>query len=50
MDYIELLRSLIRIPSLSRQEDATASLLFERFRAEGLEPRRHGNNVLVCAG
>ena len=50
MDYIELLRSLIRIPSLSRQEDATASLLFERFRAEGLEPRRHGNNVWCVQG
>jgi len=45
MDYVELLKGLIRTPSISRQEDATASILFDRFKAEGLDPRRFRNNI-----
>ncbi len=43
--YIDLLRQLIRTPSLSREEDATATLIFEFLAARGLSPQRHLNNV-----
>lgn len=45
MDYIGLLKDLIRTPSISRQEDATATLLYDRFMDDGLEPKRFRNNV-----
>lgn len=45
MDPTELLRQLIRTPSLSRQEAATATLIADYLRAAGLAPRRSGNNV-----
>ncbi len=48
MDYVGLLKDLIMTPSISRQEDATATLLYDRFMAEGLEPQRHINNVWCC--
>ena len=42
---VDLLKRLIRIPSLSRQEDGTAALLESFFAQRGLAPRRHRNNV-----
>ena len=43
--YVDLLQSLIRTPSLSRQEDRTADLIADFLRARGLAPQRHRNNV-----
>lgn len=44
---IHLLQRLIATPSLSRQEDATASLLFDYLQEQGLAAQRQGNNVFV---
>lgn len=46
---IPLLQQLIATPSLSRQEDATASLLVDFFKGKGLTPNRSGNNVWLRA-
>lgn len=46
-DAIELLRRLIRTPSFSKEEHATAGLLEEFFLKHGLKPHRSGNNVWV---
>lgn len=46
---IDLLQRLIAVPSLSRQEDATASLLVNYFKEQGLTPNRSGNNVWLRA-
>lgn len=46
---LALLQQLIATPSLSRQEDATAQLLFDFLTAQGLAPRRQGNNVWLRA-
>ena len=43
----ELLRELIAIPSLSRKEDKTASLLENFWKSNGFNPLRSGNNVWV---
>ncbi|MDE7407143.1 MAG: M20 family metallo-hydrolase [Muribaculaceae bacterium] len=44
-DAVDLLRELISIPRVSRQENKAADAV-ERFMSRtGLEPRRHGNNV-----
>ena len=40
-----LLRSLISTPSLSRHEDATASIIEQWLAGRGATPRRTGNNV-----
>ncbi|MGB3546233.1 MAG: M20 family metallo-hydrolase [Saprospiraceae bacterium] len=45
----DLLRQLIAIPSLSREEDKTADCLEEYFRSRNLAPRRTGNNVWLKA-
>ncbi len=45
----DLLRQLIAIPSLSREEDKTADCLEEYFRSRNLTPRRTGNNVWLKA-
>lgn len=48
-EAVELLRELIAIPRVSREETAAADLLERRMREWGLEPRREGNNVwAVC--
>jgi acetylornithine deacetylase len=44
---IDLLKQLISIPSLSREEDKTASLLFGFLQSQSLVPQRKGNNVWV---
>lgn len=36
---------MIAIPSTSRSEEGTASLIFDFLQAAGAEPRRHRNNV-----
>lgn len=46
---IELLKKLIATPSLSRQEDATAVLLYDFLQQNGAAPRRVGNNVVALS-
>lgn len=46
-EYIELLSSLIRIPSVSRDESAAADLLEQWMKTHGLFPQRKGNNIWV---
>jgi acetylornithine deacetylase len=43
-DGIDLLKDLISIPSLSKEEDAAASLLEKYMKAKGLTVHRSGNN------
>jgi acetylornithine deacetylase len=45
--YLQLLQSLIKTPSISRQEDQTAELFFQFLDEQGLSPQRLGNNVWV---
>ena len=47
--YVELLRDLIRLPSLSRQENRTADCIETFLRECGLQPQRHHNNVYLRA-
>lgn len=49
MKTLDLLRKLIATPSLSRQEDKTAEILFGYFQNMGLNPNRSGNNVWLRA-
>ncbi len=42
---ITLLQKLIATPSFSKEEDATASILFEYLQQNGVSPNRHLNNV-----
>jgi acetylornithine deacetylase/succinyl-diaminopimelate desuccinylase-like protein len=44
---INLLQQLIAIPSFSREEDKTASLLEEFFEKHGIRTERKGNNVFA---
>ncbi|GAA4834859.1 M20 family metallo-hydrolase [Algivirga pacifica] len=44
-EAIQLLKDLIAIPSLSREEDKTADLLQEFLTQKGIESTRKGNNV-----
>lgn len=44
-DHLALLRQLIATPSLSRQEDGTADLIFRHLEAHGIQPHRHLNNI-----
>ena len=46
---IELLSQMIATPSLSRQEEATASLIFDWLASRGAEPRRFRNNVYALS-
>lgn len=46
-DAIDLLKQLIAIPSISREEDKTAALLFQYLSSKGFKPERKGNNVWV---
>ncbi|MGL4956421.1 MAG: M20 family metallo-hydrolase [Bacteroidales bacterium] len=43
--YIGLLQQLIAIPSFSRKEDKTASLIFDFLQTKGSAPHRYHNNV-----
>lgn len=47
---IDLLRHLISTPSPSREEDATASIIYDWLSEKGAEPRRFLNNVWAFAG
>lgn len=47
-EAVELLQELISLPSVSRDESRTASLLFDRLSAMGFESRRHKNNVYAA--
>ena len=44
---LDLLTKLIAIPSFSREEDGTASVIQSFFENEGVEVRRSGNNIVV---
>src|SRR5258707_902806 len=46
-DAIDLLKKLIAIPSFSREEDESASVLEDFFRERKIESHRIGNNVWV---
>lgn len=46
-DSIELLRSMIKIPSLSREEGPVASLIELTLSSWGDQPYREGNNVWI---
>jgi len=45
MDSITLLQRLIEIPSFSRDENRTASLLYDEMKSLGFNPERYLNNV-----
>lgn len=42
---IDLLKSLISTPSLSKEEDKTATIIFEFLESKGIAPNRFLNNV-----
>ncbi len=42
---IELLRQMIAVPSVSREEEKVADLLFAFLSENGLQPNRLGNNI-----
>lgn len=42
---IDLLKQLVSIPSVSRNEDDKASFLFDFLDRHGLSPNRYGNNI-----
>lgn len=44
---IELLKSLIRLPSLSGTEQQTATLIADFIQENGIKPERIGNNVVA---
>ncbi len=44
---IELLKRLIETPSSSRDEGATASIIYSWLEERGVEPVRYGNNILA---
>ena len=44
-EAMELLKQLIAIPSFSKEEDKTASLIEEFLNGHGVDTRRHLNNV-----
>lgn len=44
-DAVELLRTLISTPSISREEDKTAAILFDFLTLHGIEAHRSNNNV-----
>lgn len=50
MDAVELLKSLVRIPSVSRDEKAKADFLYDLFESEGMKPSRLGNNIYCMSG
>ena len=44
-DAVALLQRLIATPSISRQEDAAADIIFQTLTDDGFTPQRHKNNV-----
>lgn len=49
-DAIELLKKMISIESLSRQEDKVADLIELYLNQKGYKPNRKGNNIWVWSG
>ena len=45
LNAIEILKQLIKTPSISREESAVASLIAERLSLAGVKPSRYLNNV-----
>ena len=48
-DSIELLKAMIEIPSLSREENEVVDYLEEKFRLWGLSFERSGNNIWILS-
>lgn len=48
-DAIDMLKEMIVIPSISREEKDVADRLMERLHSFGLTPQRHGNNLWCIA-
>ena len=46
-EHLDLLMHLIATPSISRQESATADILFQHLIKSGLSPHRMGNNIAL---
>lgn len=46
---IWLLKQLISTPSISREEDKTAGIIFDFLKSEGVYPKRKQNNVWVTS-
>ncbi|MEI6275938.1 MAG: M20 family metallo-hydrolase [Prolixibacteraceae bacterium] len=46
-DSIELLRSMIKIPSISREEGPVATLIEQKLISWGYQPYRQGHNVWI---
>lgn len=46
-ESIGLLKKLIAIPSFSKEEDGTASMLEDFFKEQNIQPDRLGNNIIV---
>ncbi|MDD4636240.1 MAG: M20/M25/M40 family metallo-hydrolase, partial [Bacteroidales bacterium] len=49
IEAVTLLKSLIAIPSISREEEAVSDFLQEYLKAKGFEPRRKNNNIYVLS-
>lgn len=47
--YVELLRLMVSTPSQSRQEDGTATIIYDALSRWGAAPRRFRNNVWAVA-
>ena len=45
-DAVTLLKRLIATPSFSREEDATAAIIFEFFKERKIAAEKYGNNIL----
>lgn len=48
-EAVALLKSLIAIPSISREEEAVCNFLEEYLKAKGFGPRRKNNNIYVLS-
>jgi acetylornithine deacetylase len=46
-EYINLLKKLISSPSFSKEEDKTATIIYDYLGAKGIIPNRHINNIWV---
>lgn len=49
IEAVELLKQLIATPSISREESATADIIFNWLKEKDLNPFRQGNNVWAWA-
>ena len=48
-DSIELLREMIKIPSLSREEGPVATMIEQTLTQLGYKTKRDGNNVWILS-